>query len=75
MTPTYTTTIKSGPARGDKVGVLFGPMSAPAWTPTYRGEAWGKWGHAVCPHVHDSPAAATRCARAIARRIREASHA
>ncbi len=51
--------------QGDRVSVVFAPSPG-----TFRGEAWGPWGHGVCRHEHESSDAAERCGRAMARRIR-----
>jgi hypothetical protein len=61
---TYQTTTRSG----DRIQTIFAPTLG-----KFRGEAWGRWGHGVCRHEHDTPDAAERCARAMARRIAEAS--
>jgi hypothetical protein len=63
---TYAAKVKAGPARGATIGVVFAPTLG-----TFRGSASGPWGTGVCRHEHETTTAAERCARAMARRIRE----
>lgn len=66
MNATYHRRLKSGPAMGATIGVVYGPNLS------YRGKADTRYGTGVCRHEHETDTAAERCARVLARRIFEA---